>query len=84
MLLLYHISMLFALLLCVILQKNDRRLTFVSGLNVGKADINHHSLHSFSLFIKLRIGVNYNMKATGIVRRIEEYGIIGQKLSKPV
>ena len=23
------------------------------------------------------------MKATGIVRRIEEYGIIGQKLSKP-
>jgi len=24
------------------------------------------------------------MKATGIVRRIEEYGIIGQKLSKSV
>lgn len=25
-----------------------------------------------------------NMKATGIVRRVEEYGIIGQKLSNPV
>ena len=24
-----------------------------------------------------------NMKATGIVRRVEEYGIIGQKLEKP-
>ena len=24
------------------------------------------------------------MKATGIVRRVEEYGIIGQKLSKPL
>ena len=23
------------------------------------------------------------MKATGIVRRVEEYGIIGQKLSQP-
>ena len=23
------------------------------------------------------------MKATGIVRRVEEYGIIGQKLKKP-
>jgi len=25
----------------------------------------------------------YNMKATGIVRRIEEYGIIGQTSKKP-
>ena len=32
--------------------------------------------------IKINKGVFAYMKATGIVRRIEEYGIIGQKLSK--
>ena len=30
-----------------------------------------------------RKGERYTMKATGIVRRVEGYGIIGQKFSKP-
>ena len=40
-----------------------------------------HKYWAFGTFLEKRKGVKY-MKATGIVRRIEEYGIIGQKLSK--
>ena len=52
--------MLFALLLCVILQKNNRRLTFVSGLNAVFNGKKHNLYYVVKiLFIYILLLKNY-------------------------